>query len=170
MISTAIRRFFGHVLMLALVLGLTACKTLPVPGQGFSEAQRAALSTAGFAQDEDGGDWVLTLGGQILFNTAEDTLSESERVTIDRIARILTEVGIDAMTVEGHTDNVGRETFNQALSMRRAEAVARALAEGGLPYRNLVQRGFGSARPIMSNETREGRMKNRRVAMIVPAN
>lgn len=169
MISKLVRGLAGHVLSLLVVFGLVACQTVPAPEAGFSEAQRAALSSVGFHQDGGDDDWVLRLGGQILFGTAEDVLSVSEQATVDRIARTLAEVGIDTMIVEGHTDIVGSEPYNQALSLRRAEAVARALAAGGLPYGNLVQRGFGSSRPIMSNDTPEGRMQNRRVTMIVRA-
>ncbi len=149
---------------------LAACSTTPDKStSGLRPEQEAALRAAGFVQADDGSDWTLALGGQILFQTAEDRLNQSEHETIVRLARTLSDVGIDAMTIEGHTDDTGPEAFNQALSERRAAAVARAIHAVGIPYENLVQRGFGSSRPIADNARREGRAHNRRVTIIVPA-
>ena len=65
--------------------------------------------------------------------------------------------------VIGHTDNVGLRTSNQNLSQARAEAVRNYLAGKGVPADNLVASGQGPDRPIASNDTAEGRARNRRI-------
>jgi outer membrane protein OmpA-like peptidoglycan-associated protein len=71
------------------------------------------------------------------------------------------------LRVDGHTDNVGTIEYNQQLSMRRAEAVARVLLTCGFARDHLDVRGFGKTRPIADNGTALGRAENRRVAIIV---
>ncbi len=71
--------------------------------------------------------------------------------------------------IEGHTDNVGPEAYNKRLSLARAESVASVLKERGYPNEiRTVGRGFSS--PIASNDTKEGRAKNRRVDVVIVRN
>ena len=76
-------------------------------------------------------------------------------------------------TVEGHTDSLGTESYNQRLSERRAYAVRVALLSRGAFDQNLVVRGFGKSRPIAPNQNfdgsdnPEGRQKNRRVEVVM---
>lgn len=72
-----------------------------------------------------------------------------------------------AVSVEGHTDAVGSDAYNQRLSERRAESVRRYLVEHGIDESRLSTVGYGESRPIASNQTREGRALNRRVELIV---
>jgi outer membrane protein OmpA-like peptidoglycan-associated protein len=67
------------------------------------------------------------------------------------------------MRIEGHTDNAGKPEFNQALSLKRAEAVRDALIERGVPADRLTVEGFGSSKPIASNAAESGRDRNRRI-------
>lgn len=154
--------------LLAALLAVTAiaCQT-PPPARTLSQQQIAALIQAGFAP-VDGG-WGLNLDGRILFDTALDTLTPSSRDTIERVTTALKSVDIDRMRVEGHTDAVGEAHYNRALSLRRAEAVAREIARHGIPYDNITQLGLGAERPIADNTTAAGRSQNRRVVIIVPA-
>jgi OOP family OmpA-OmpF porin len=67
--------------------------------------------------------------------------------------------------IEAHTDSMGPESYNQALSQRRAESVIRVLTDRfGIPGERLIARGYGESRPIADNGTEEGRAANRRVA------
>jgi outer membrane protein OmpA-like peptidoglycan-associated protein len=70
---------------------------------------------------------------------------------------------IARIAVDGHTDNVGQDKANLALSRRRAIAVVRWLVEHGIDERRLEARGFGQRRPIADTKTAEGLSKNRRV-------
>ena len=72
-----------------------------------------------------------------------------------------------AVSVEGHTDWVGTDAYNQGLSERRANSVKRYLVEHGIDEARLSTVGYGESRPIASNETRDGRALNRRVELLV---
>ena len=84
-----------------------------------------------------------------------------------RVGRELTELGIDRALVRGHTDNVGTNDYNLPLSKRRADAVARVLADGGYPTEKIDSKGLGATVPTADNNTAEGRAQNRRVVIIV---
>ena len=72
------------------------------------------------------------------------------------------------ISVEGHTDNVGKEKYNQALSERRAAAVKKYLVEHGAANADRIKPvGFGETRPIADNKTAEGKFKNRRVEIVI---
>lgn len=70
------------------------------------------------------------------------------------------------IVVEGHTDNVGTEEYNKALSVRRAQVVAEELIDRGIPNTVRIY-GAGSSEPIASNETEAGRAQNRRVDVVL---
>ncbi|HBW1955320.1 OmpA family protein [Klebsiella pneumoniae] len=76
--------------------------------------------------------------------------------------------GITHSRLEGHTDNYGEDSYNEALSLKRANSVADAWAEGAhVPRSNLVTRGLGKKYPIASNDTAAGRAENRRVTVVI---
>jgi OOP family OmpA-OmpF porin len=70
-----------------------------------------------------------------------------------------------AVSVEGHTDSVGTEAYNQGLSERRANAVMGHLVDRGVSPSRLTATGFGEANPVASNDTADGRALNRRVEL-----
>jgi outer membrane protein OmpA-like peptidoglycan-associated protein len=72
-----------------------------------------------------------------------------------------------AITVEGHTDAVGTDEYNQSLSEHRAEAVRDYLVQQGIAANSVDARGFGKTQPIATNETAEGRQQNRRVELVL---
>jgi outer membrane protein OmpA-like peptidoglycan-associated protein len=87
-------------------------------------------------------------------------------VILDEAARILS--GSSApVAIEGHTDWIGSDAYNQGLSERRANAVQAYLIEQGISPSRLSTSGYGESRPIASNDTREGRALNRRVELHV---
>ena len=69
------------------------------------------------------------------------------------------------VSVEGHTDSIGSEAYNEKLSLRRAEAVKAFLAQEGIAASRLTTRGFGESQPVASNDTADGRAQNRRVEL-----
>ena len=81
--------------------------------------------------------------------------------------RALLSVGITKFRLDGHTDNYGEDSYNDQLSLRRADAVADLLASVGIPRANIETRGMGKRDPVADNRTSSGRAENRRVAIVV---
>ena len=69
------------------------------------------------------------------------------------------------ISIEGHTDNVGTNEFNQTLSENRAKSVLNSLAAQGIDNSRLSFKGWGSSIPVADNRTEEGKAKNRRVEL-----
>ncbi len=103
----------------------------------------------------------------ILFETGKANLTADLKTSLAKIAGILLVFKNSHVIVEGHTDNVGSEEYNQGLSEQRAENVMNFLSEQGVTPSRLTAIGYGLSRPVSDNETNEGRAKNRRVDLIV---
>ena len=103
----------------------------------------------------------------VLFDSGKYTLRPLAREKLAKISGIVLGYPSLKLAVEGNTDSVGTETFNQQLSEQRAEGVRTYLTQQGVPESSTTSRGFGKTRPIASNDTSEGRQQNRRVELIV---
>ncbi|HUJ81643.1 MAG TPA: OmpA family protein [Candidatus Acidoferrales bacterium] len=105
--------------------------------------------------------------GDVLFATAKYDLRPEARERLAKLSGIvLAHPGLN-LTVEGHTDNVGSDAFNQTLSEQRAQSVRQYLIDQGLDAGTITAQGFGKTMPVADNSTAEGRQKNRRVEIIV---
>lgn len=109
---------------------------------------------------------VLTLG-DVLFDTDRTTLKPGASLTMDRLAAFLNDHPERALLIEGHTDSQGSDTYNHALSVRRAEAVNSALIARGVSAHRLEPVGLGEEYPVATNDTVAGRQENRRVEIVV---
>lgn len=105
--------------------------------------------------------------GDILFDVGKATLKPAAREKLARLAGLCLAYPGLRLSSEGHTDNVGGEDMNQKLSEKRAEAVRSYLVEQGIPDANINSVGMGMTLPIASNDTAQGRQRNRRVELIV---
>jgi outer membrane protein OmpA-like peptidoglycan-associated protein len=103
----------------------------------------------------------------IEFEKGKARLEPSSQPLLDEIAHLLKQAPLSSIRVEGHTDNTGQAEYNQNVSLTRAQAVVDYLAGQGVAADRLEAVGVGQERPVASNDTREGRMKNRRVEIIV---
>ena len=102
-----------------------------------------------------------------LFDSGKFELNSAAREKLAKIAGVvLAHPGLQ-LTIEGHTDSVGGDEFNQKLSEKRSEAVKDYLAQQGVSAGALTAQGFGKSNPIVSNDTPDGRRQNRRVDIIV---
>jgi outer membrane protein OmpA-like peptidoglycan-associated protein len=102
----------------------------------------------------------------IYFDFNRDTLKPQSAPALTQIAHTLREMKGRRMVIEGHTDNVGGDAYNDDLSARRAHAVRAALlTEHGVAADQLTTRGFGERKPVESNDTIAGRARNRRVEL-----
>ena len=103
----------------------------------------------------------------VLFDTAKYTLRPGAREKMAKVSGILLAHPSLRIEVEGHTDSVGGEEYNQRLSEQRAAAVRDYLVQNGIPMSNVTAVGFGKTRPVVSNDTAAGRQQNRRVELVV---
>ena len=103
----------------------------------------------------------------VLFDTGKYTLRPLAREKLAKISGVVLAYPSLKLAIEGNTDSVGTEAFNQELSEKRAEAVRNYLTQQGVPESSTTATGFGKSRPIASNDTSEGRQQNRRVELIV---
>ena len=102
----------------------------------------------------------------LLFKPNSPELEDGEAVRLDQIASLLKKT--DArLLVEGHTARVGEEGDEQELSEERARAVAEALSQRGIKIRRFICKGWGGRKPIDTNDTAEGRARNRRVEITI---
>jgi outer membrane protein OmpA-like peptidoglycan-associated protein len=105
----------------------------------------------------------------IYFEFNSDMLNPASAPALKTIAAMLREHAEWNIEIEGHTDNVGGARYNLDLSNRRAASVQRALVEEhGIKSARLTTRGYGLERPVESNDTAEGRARNRRVELVRP--
>ena len=86
---------------------------------------------------------------------------------LNEILDVLNEMDYERIEVKGHTDNTGTEERNAELSLERAKAVADYFISNGIDASVITYEGFGSSKPIASNDTDEGRQKNRRVEVLI---
>jgi outer membrane protein OmpA-like peptidoglycan-associated protein len=103
----------------------------------------------------------------ILFDLNKATLKPGAEANIRRIAAVLKQYPEHQIAVEGHTDSLGTDAYNQRLSEQRAEAVRTALIAGGVDSGKISARGFGESQPVADNGNAAGRQQNRRVEVVV---
>lgn len=94
----------------------------------------------------------LTNEAQDILKEVVDAMQKSPKVKLD---------------IQGHTDNVGTDKYNNDLSLRRAESVKKFLVSNGIDEARLTTQGFGSSQPIATNDTEEGRAENRRIEFVI---
>ncbi len=105
----------------------------------------------------------LILESSILFALESDKLNDSSHPILDKIVSFLKYNPALNLVISGYTDTTGPDRYNLELSKRRAESVLKYFVKSGITKSHFDVKGFGPENPIASNDTREGRIKNRRV-------
>ncbi|HWQ56804.1 MAG TPA: OmpA family protein [Bryobacteraceae bacterium] len=103
----------------------------------------------------------------VLFDTGKHSLRPLAREKLAKVAGIVSGHPGLRLVVEGHTDSVGGEAYNQRLSEDRGEAVRGYLTGQGMPESSVTAKGFGKMQPVASNDTAQGRQQNRRVEIVI---
>ena len=105
----------------------------------------------------------------LLFDFNKATLKPESDGVLQAVLGLLNKTPALKLEIQGHTDNVGNDQYNQTLSEQRAAAVVTWLSQHGIAAGRLSSSGFGRTRPVADNKTDEGRAKNRRVEIVNPA-
>jgi outer membrane protein OmpA-like peptidoglycan-associated protein len=111
---------------------------------------------------------VLTLS-DVLFETGSSTLSSGAARNMDRLVQFLADHPERLVQIDGFTDSVGTDSFNQDLSQHRADAVRYQLVSRGISPTRITTQGYGKAYPVASNSESSGRQLNRRVEVVIGA-
>lgn len=137
------------------------------------EAQKAELRTQLLAQfntilqTQDTARGLIVNMTDVLFDTAKSTLRPLAREKLAKVAGIVSGHAGLKLEVEGHTDSVGTDEYNQTLSDQRGASVRDYLTSQGMSAASVTSKGFGESQPIGSNDTAAGRQQNRRVELVI---
>lgn len=129
------------------------------------EKLRAQLNSV-LATSENARGLIVNLS-DVLFDTGKYTIKPATQVSLAKVATILQLYPGLKVQVEGYTDSVGGDEYNQKLSENRAKAVSDFLTQNGVPSGNVTSAGYGKNSPVADNGTAEGRAQNRRVNLVV---
>ncbi|WP_139957949.1 OmpA family protein [Flavicella sediminum] len=135
-----------------------------------AEAIRTAVPGAEVTRVGEGINVTFDETSGIHFNTNEATVDEQTKTTLLKLAAIFKEYPDSNILVEGHTDSDGSEAYNLELSRKRANAISNHLQGLGVPADRFTTKWYGEVQPKYSNDTAEGKSKNRRVELAVVAN
>ena len=124
---------------------------------------RAELQGTGVSVTRIGDNITLNMPGSVTFATNSSDLSPAFYDVLTSVSKVLTEFDQTVVEVAGHTDSSGSETYNQALSERRAGSVGQYLRAQGIDAQRLIDIGMGEAMPVADNNTSVGKQANRRV-------
>jgi OOP family OmpA-OmpF porin len=154
------------------VMGIAAYKGCPMPDKdqdGIADAQDKCPDMAGSAVN-GGCPEIATLvtminwaAQHIFFETGSYRLLPHSFPALDSVANLLQKYPALQLTIEGHTDNVGGESYNKTLSEKRADAVLQYVVKAGIGSSRLQTAGYGQQQPVSDNATSKGRAANRRV-------
>jgi len=132
-------------------------------------AQQAALLRAELDQlkaTQTARGLVLTLG-DVLFDTGKAQLKSGAERKLDQLAQFLKDHPDRRVEIDGFTDSVGSDSFNEQLSLNRAGSVKDALMARGIDASRVTTEGFGKEYPVATNNDASGRQLNRRVEVVI---
>lgn len=136
------------------------------------EAQRQAqkdleeaLKGIGEVKKEERG--LVVYISDVLFDVNKADLREPTKAALTKMSSVLARFPQYKIDIGGHTDSTGSDQYNQKLSEKRAQSVGKFLVENQIASERVSMTGYGETKPIATNETREGRQRNRRVEIIV---
>ncbi|MGB6012482.1 MAG: OmpA family protein [Desulfobacterales bacterium] len=173
--STTADRLASSAEMAGFVEGIFLAKPAPKPapmpvakpmdsdGDGVTDDKDQCPNTPKGATVDARGCW--TYAAVVLFDFDSDKVKPEAYPMLDEAVIILKKNSQINVEVDGHTDNVGPAAYNMKLSERRANLVMKYFVDNGVDAERLTMKGFGLTKPAVSNDSKEGRAKNRRVEL-----
>lgn len=146
-------------------LGALAGATIGTYMDKQEEELRRELSDTGVQVSREGDNIKLHIPGNITFASGKANIVTGFYPVLDDVALVLNKYTKTRMSIDGHTDSIGDASYNQQLSINRANSVAGYLAQAGVDSRRLQTTGYGESVPIATNINAAGRQKNRRVEL-----
>ena len=131
-----------------------------------TKSQELAVALADLRASKTDRGLVVTLG-DVLFETGQADLRSGSRQTLDRLTTFLRAYPNRNVQIDGYTDSVGGDDYNQSLSERRADSVRDALTGRGIANDRILTKGLGKTSPVGDNATAAGRQQNRRVEVLI---
>jgi outer membrane protein OmpA-like peptidoglycan-associated protein len=128
---------------------------------------REQMRNTGVGVEREGDTLRLVAAESITFDTGASVIKPPFRPVLDRVAQSVLNYRGTVLQIQGHTDNVGREDYNQRLSEQRANSVRGYMAQRGVPSTRMQALGYGLSQPVSSNQTAAGRAMNRRVEILI---
>lgn len=126
---------------------------------------RQELAGTGVGVTRNGDEIVLNMPGNITFQTDSAALNTEFYDVLNAVGSVLEEYEKTVIEISGHTDSTGSDDYNQRLSEQRAASVGKYLDSQGVDVKRMVIIGYGEAQPVASNDTPDGRARNRRVEL-----
>lgn len=142
-------------------------KTVEVDAKAIEQAKFSKLKMVPAVPAIEANSLLITLDSEVLFDVDKYNLRPEAQEVLKNLAIVLKEAGIKSFEIDGHTDSDASDEHNKTLSDNRAKSVKEFLASQGVTA-NITTNGYGESRPIASNDTPEGKQKNRRVEIIIP--
>jgi outer membrane protein OmpA-like peptidoglycan-associated protein len=133
------------------------------------QAKELSQNIQGATVERVGEGIQVTFASGLLFAFDSDSIQAAAGTNLRELASSLQKYPDSQLLIVGHTDNVGDDSYNQALSQRRSNSAATYLAAQGVARTRLAATGKGESEPVATNDTDAGRQKNRRVEVAIYA-
>jgi outer membrane protein OmpA-like peptidoglycan-associated protein len=170
-IGAVIGRASGNTALGALIGATVGGATGAIIGRKMDKQAEDIRNTVPGAKVYRVGEGIIVeFNDKILFGFDQSDLNEGSKANLNKLKEVLVKYPDTNMEIQGHTDNTGTDTYNMALSKRRASAVSNYMISNGISSRRISTKGYGESAPNYGNESEEDRSQNRRVEFLITAN
>ena len=170
-VGAVIGKAAGNTAMGAIIGATVGGVTGAVIGRKMDkQAEEIKKEVPGVIVERVGEGIVIEFTSQVLFGFDQSVLTADAKSKLNNLGTVLKKYPDTNIEIQGHTDNVGTDRYNQSLSERRAGSVVAYLKTINIASSRMTTKGFGESAPKYTNETDNGRSQNRRVEFLISAN
>ena len=157
----------GRAALIGAGVGVLAGGSIGAYMDSQEDKLRRQLQGTGVSVTRAGDRIILNMPSNITFPSDQASILPAFYPTLSSVALVLQEFDKSIVDVYGHTDSQGSDAYNLQLSQQRATSVSQFLASQGVNPRRLNTQGFGESQPVATNDSEQGRAKNRRVEIAI---